>query len=550
MGFQLVAITGDARGQVWPITHEGLSLGRDPENDVVLSDPTVSRRHCRLMPLEGEVQVEDLGSLNPLMINGQPAKAGVLRVGEELVAGEARFLVSEDPGQSLLPETHMTKGRRNISPQAREERPSNVRASVPLDSIADRTPTPRDSAFLYETIRELCSSARLDGLTAALERQLGTRFTPARAWIALVSDGNHRHLDFLIQDNDPMLSPAKLIERALQTREGLLVVERGNAKRTVYTIIAPAFHNGLPVAAIALRTDSLHGTYDESDLRVLLLLAQTFAPFARSAANIERLQIQNERLRALTGEQAFLIGKSHTIHRVREQIMQAAATGMNVLLLGETGTGRESIARRIHNESTRGRQPWMVAHCAIIPPDQFEKTMLGTTAGSLRDASTKGLIAQAHQGTLYLDKVDRMNPENQARLVHMIAHGVMVHANPEAETRIDVRFIASASIAVSEDFRDDLYRHLAGCEIRIPPLRERPEDIELLARYFLDQHRDQAMQPLEGFAPGVLTQITALPWPGNVHALRDSILQAIRITKHNLIQFEDVVPACPNTHDA
>ena len=547
MGFQLVAIAGDTRGQVWPITHEGLSLGRDPENDVVLSDPTVSRRHCRLLPREDEVQVEDLGSLNPLTINGQQAKEGVLRVGDELVAGETHFLISEDPGQSLLPDTHMSKGRHGAPPPAKKERPPNVRAVVPLDSIGERAPTTRDGAYLYETIRELCGSSRIDGLTAALERQLGTRFTPVRTWIALVNDGNHRHLDFLVQDDDPLSSPAKLIERTLQTREGLLIVERGNTKRTLYTIIAPAFHNGLPVAAIALRTDSLHGSYDESDLRLLVLLAQAFAPFVRSAASIERLKAQNEQLRALTGEQAFLMGTSPTIHRVREQVMQAATAGMNVLLLGETGTGRESVARRIHNESTRGRQPWMVAHCAIIPPEQFEKTMLGTTAGTLRDASSKGLLAQAHQGTLYLDKVDRLSPENQARLVHMIARGVMLRANTELETRIDVRFIASAAIAVAEDFRDDLYRHLSAFEIRIPPLRERPEDIELLARYFLEQHRDQAMQPLEGFAPGVLSQIATLPWPGNVHALRDSILQAIRLTKHSLIRYEDIVPVMPST---
>ena len=545
MGFQLVAITGNARGQVWPITRDGLSLGRDPENDIVLSDPTISRRHCRLLPLEEEVQVEDLGSLNPLLINGQTAKTGTLRVGEELAAGEARFLLSEDPGQALLPETHMLKGRSPIKPSPREERPASIRAVIPLDSLIERTPAPRDNTFFYETIREMCEGTSLEGLISAFERQLGARFTPASTWIALVGNGNHRHLDYLVQDSDPMLSPAKWIERSLQAREGLLVVERGSTKRTVYTIIAPAFHSGLPVAAIALRTDSLHGNYDESDLRILVLLAQTFAPFARAATNLERLQAQNDQLRALSGEQAFVMGKSHAIHRVREQIMQAAATDMHVLLLGEPGTGRESIARRIHNESPRARQPWLVAHCAVMPPEQFEKSLLGTTVGSLRDASGKGLLARAHQGTLYLDKVDRLNADNQARLVHMIARGVVMQANTDHEARLNVRFVASAAIDLTESFRDDLYRHLSGFELRIPPLRERPEDIELLARHFLEQHRNQAMQPIEGFAPGVLEQISVLPWPGNVHALRDAILQAIRITKHNQIQFEDIVPPRP-----
>ena len=553
MVYQLVAISGGNKGAFWELDERGIVLGRDTDCDVAIREPVVSRRHCRIVHTSGQVYLEDLGSLNSVLVNGAPCAGGPLRAGDEIAVGSERFLLTKTTGA----EPHET-GKKNLEstdtwPWGKAE-PVSLKIDSAKPALKARPGTIQDLAMLYSITRELSASATMPDLIATLRRHLAERFTPQRLWIALVH--NEDDLTFFDTPESDAHPPIEAIQKALRERHGLLVPGAAGDSGRTFMLVTPVAVGNVNVAVIALHTETPHGFYTEEDLRLLVLLGQSLAPLICVLENIEQLQRDNTRLRARAGESLTLAGKSRAIGSVRAQTSKAAKSNLNVLITGETGTGKELVARMVHAQSARRAQPLVVVNCAAIPRDLFESQLFGYEKGAFTgaDEASVGLLAQAHGGALFLDEIGDLSLDNQARILRAIEYGTFLRIGAKEETCVDIRVISAtnkdiAAAIKNGTFREDLCHRLNGFEIHIPPLRERPSDVPILAEHFFEMHKEHAKRPLAGIAPEVLASLRARSWPGNVRELCNCIQRAISVARHDVIQPRDIAGA-PETPQA
>jgi len=232
---------------------------------------------------------------------------------------------------------------------------------------------------------------------------------------------------------------------------------------------------------------------------------------------------------------------------VREQLRKAAATSLNVLLCGETGTGKELAARMIHDESQRSDGPYLVVNCAAIPADLFESEMFGHEQGAFTGASQRkiGRFEEAHGGTLFLDEIGDLSEENQASLLRAIEVGSFNRVGGP-NISVDVRVIAATNKLTAGSghpygMRSDLYHRLSGFEIHLPPLRERLEDIPVLSAHFIEQFNLHMDSLVKDVSEDAFKALSAWYWPGNVRELRACIERAVSLAQGETIELDDIL---------
>src|SRR5689334_16485165 len=235
-----------------------------------------------------------------------------------------------------------------------------------------------------------------------------------------------------------------------------------------------------------------------------------------------------EQLRTL-GRFGRLVGRSPPMQEACDKIARVAPTEATVLLMGESGTGKEIVARTIHDLSRRRKQPFLAINCGAISPNLIENEMFGHERGSYTgaDRQHKGYFEQAHGGTLFLDEISEMPLELQVRLLRVLETGQLMRIGTSKMVETDVRIIAATNrdprdAVRAGRLRDDLYHRLNVFPLTMAPLRERSEDIELIASYFLEE-MNEACGTHKKFAPGAVARMKQHPWPGNVRELKNYI---------------------------
>ena len=239
-------------------------------------------------------------------------------------------------------------------------------------------------------------------------------------------------------------------------------------------------------------------------------------------------------LRGAFDREAEPLGESPAWRRALEMVDAAAASDSAVLLRGESGTGKELLARRLHQKSRRAAGPYVRVNGAAIPLEMWESEFFGHRRGSFTGASAdrEGWFQVAHRGTLFLDEVGAMPPEAQPKLLRTIQDGEFHRLGDQQPTRVDVRIVAATNADLESDikegrFRADLYYRLNVLQIQVPPLRDRPEDIPLLARTFAAEVSGRLGRPAPDVDEETLARLRAYPWPGNVRELRSAIERAV-----------------------
>jgi two-component system nitrogen regulation response regulator NtrX len=267
------------------------------------------------------------------------------------------------------------------------------------------------------------------------------------------------------------------------------------------------------------------GAYDfiekpfKSD-RLLLVVAR-----AIEAAQLRR---ENAELRLRAGGELDLVGASPAINQLRQQIERVAPTGSRVLVTGAPGSGKEVVGRLLHARSRRADGPFVAINCATMHPDRLEVELFGSEGGNGGTPRKIGTFERAHGGTLFLDEVADMPLETQGKIVRALQEQTFERVGGARRVEVDVRVLASSNRELSSEiaagrFREDLFYRLNVVPIRVPPLRERREDIPLLARHFMQRGAEAArIQPRE-FGEDSLAALQAYSWPGNVRQLRNVI---------------------------
>jgi len=246
------------------------------------------------------------------------------------------------------------------------------------------------------------------------------------------------------------------------------------------------------------------------------------------AMEAARLRMENEELRLRAGTQFDMVGISPPIVAVRQAIQRVAPTGSRVLLTGPAGAGKEVGARLLHHLSRRARGPFVAVNCAAMQPERLEIELFGTEGEGIGGVRKVGVFERAHGGTLLLDEVADMPLETQGRIVRVLQEQTFERVGGKRRVEVDVRVIASTNRDLTRQigdgrFREDLYYRLNVVPLRIPPLRERREDIPGLVEHLMDRAAEAAGLPPRRFSTDALTALQAYDWPGNVRQLRNVI---------------------------
>src|SRR6266849_1171643 len=246
-------------------------------------------------------------------------------------------------------------------------------------------------------------------------------------------------------------------------------------------------------------------------------------------------------LRRLTGLDN-IIGRSPKMRAIFDLIQTVAPQSSRVLITGESGTGKELVARAIHENSPRAQAPFITINCGAFPETLLESELFGYMKGAFTGANEnrEGLFKSANGGTLFLDEIGNMSLQMQVKLFRVLQEGKVRPLGSNEETEIDVRVIAATNkdldkaIAAGE-FREDLFYRLSVIPIQLPPLRERRDDIPLLARAFLERFRKSMEKPVEGISPAAMTLLEAYDWPGNVRELENTMERSVALETGGMI---------------
>jgi two-component system, NtrC family, response regulator HydG len=253
-----------------------------------------------------------------------------------------------------------------------------------------------------------------------------------------------------------------------------------------------------------------------------------------------------------------IVGSSSWTKELYERISMVAPTDVTVAIYGESGTGKELVARTIHNLSGRYERPFVVVNCAAIPEALLEDELFGHVRGAFTDASKdrEGLFSAADGGTLFLDEIGEMAPPLQVKLLRVLQSQEFRRIGDDRDLRVDVRVLTATNrdlekAVASGAFRQDLYYRINVFPLTLPPLRERREDIALLAHHFLLKHREKVGKRTEGFSPPAMEKLLAYHWPGNVRELENKVHHALVLAQGETIQPEEVqLEIAPRSHTA
>ncbi len=322
--------------------------------------------------------------------------------------------------------------------------------------------------------------------------------------------------------------------------DGLETLRRIRENHQEQVVIMMSGHGTIETAVKATKL----GAYDfiEKPLSLEKVLISI-----ENALKVNRLVEENRSLKAKMAKEYEMVGCSAAIQNLKEQIAIAAPTSGWVLITGENGTGKELVARAIHHYSKRSDKPFVEVNCAAIPEELIESELFGHEKGAFTGATAqrKGKFDQAHEGSLFLDEIGDMSLKTQAKILRILQERKFERVGGNRTIEVDVRVIAATNKDLEEEiqdgnFRQDLYYRLNVLPFHVPPLRERSEDIPLLAKHFLAYFCSKESREIKTLEQDAIEALTAYNWPGNVRELKNIVERLVIMSPRQTIGFEDL----------
>jgi DNA-binding NtrC family response regulator len=498
----------------WPLAAGVVHAGRDPSCEIVIDDPAVSGRHLKLEVRGRSLHVEDLGSMNGLWVEGQRVAAATVRPDDWFVAG--RVLLALREGISFATAPPDGPGMR-----AAAGRPARARTPPLHDGGADTWPPadarPHESAAgLAELLarapdRDALAASLLARVAAAgsargaalLAREHG-HWSVAAAWgEALPSAVEALLADWSESGVQPMAPAGVLLRELIDGRHATVLYAHPWTE-------GPAAEN-----EVLLLGQLLRWLFDgpDADAEPAVLVPSLDAP----------------------AEMPEFIFASDACRQLLQEVDRLAASPLAVLLVGETGTGKELLARRIHMLSPRRAGPFVAINCSAVPSELLEAELFGIEKGVATGVGERtGRLLQASGGTILLDEIGDLPSPLQPKLLRALESGEVLPVGAPRAVKIDVRIVSATHRDLHGEadrgvFRRDLLYRIAGAVVRVPPLRERPEDVLPLARAFARQAAAVQGHPFRGIDLQAARLLAGYAWPGNVRELRHAIARAVAL---------------------
>lgn len=568
----VVVQRGSARLEVVKLPPElRTTVGRAPGNRIVIADPKCSRRHCEFYLRNGRWCVRDLESRNGITVEGRRVDHDwELEVGQSVGIGSCELVFTDrEPSEESQRSTMATlpfsvierkTGTRFDAPPGPAVVPPGRHGVAELFRLAQAMTAARNLPELTESV--------LEGLLRGTNAQLGAvLLLPAES-----PGASAELLQPVAVKGPPGIEQPPfsdyLSEMVLTDREALLVhdvsehsslVERHSLQELSArsAICAPIRTRDEVLGVIHLYTTDVAHPLDSEQLEFTLALADHLAAHLvtiRERQELERTvsreQTVNRELVDQLGVETELIGASEPLQKVRRAIARVAPTDATVLIRGESGVGKELVARAVHFNSERTSGPFVCINCAALTESLLESELFGHEKGAFTGAAGQkaGKFEQAHGGTLFLDEIGEMQPDLQAKFLRVLEGQPFERVGGGKPIIVDVRVVTATNrhleAAVREGrFRSDLYFRLQVIEITVPPLREHPQDIVLIAHHFLHRFARKARVPVKGFSREALDKMLSYAWPGNVRELRNVVERAVILSDHDLLTPDDITLA-------
>ncbi len=314
------------------------------------------------------------------------------------------------------------------------------------------------------------------------------------------------------------------------------------------SIVCSPMKVGSEIIGVVEIIDKADGSsFQESDVTALTELSEMAAMAIGNARKIEQAKREDRNLQEDLGEKYQIIGKSRAIKKVTEEAFKVAKSKTSALILGESGTGKELLARLIHKAGPRRDKTMVVLNCAALPETLLEDELFGHEKGAYTGASERkiGKFEVADGGTIFLDEIGEMHPGMQAKLLRILQEGIFYRIGGNTSISVDVRVISATNRDITKEveegrFREDLYYRLNVVQIKMPPLRERKEDIPLLSEYFIDYFKEERGLATLSISEVATNKLVQYDWPGNIRELGNAIERAVVMGDSREIKPEDL----------
>jgi Nif-specific regulatory protein len=582
---------------------ESATIGRAPTNSIVVKDERCSRNHAEVFQSQGSWVLRDLDSRNGTMVDGERLSVDyTLEAGDVVRIGNSHLAFVHDLAQAF-PDTHTVlrsarpvdgddetaanKGTHELDdesvldvyePATITHRRGQSKFLEPPDEESGDVMIPkvgRAAANLCRIAFELAKSTdvvslantALNGLFEGSHVDAGAVLLRSRAGdgqrtgdtleiVASRSDSAHRYhrvSNFL--STTVMREGQAVMARNIVDDSQLGGRDSKDEILATSVICAPIRQQGNVIGVIHLYSTDADRVTDPDDLEFTLAVGDTVAVALENlnrqqelAENLNQIRDENVQLRERLGVQSEIVGSSEVMRQIEQEIARAAPSRATVLIRGESGVGKELVARAVHFSSQRRKGPFVCLNCAALSETLLESELFGHEKGAFTGATDRkiGKFEAAHEGTLMLDEIGEMSPTIQAKFLRVLEGHPFERVGGSEAISVDVRVIAATNRDLEKEvsegrFRRDLYFRLHVLEIIVPGLRKRPEDIPQLAEYFLMRFVAETGRKIKGFSPRAMEEMLRYRWPGNVRELKNVIERAVVLARGEFIDDDDLV---------
>ncbi len=564
MNPRLITINGALKGATFPLSVDETTIGRESSSVVWLNHSSVSRRHCVIRRENGDFKLLDLESYNGTFVNSIPIKEQTLVHADQVRVGKIELLFLLEEGDETTsghlvrwddsnPLTESAKQLRpevllNKTEQTVVATPDNDRMARDLGVVLRIAQRINRLRHTKELMREV-----LDAIFEVIPADRGAIVLGQGAKDFSFVYSKHRelenypvHISRTVVDH-VMREHLAVLTNDINTSETLKSAESLVAAQITSLMCVPLIVVEKLLGAIYLDTSDPVVLFDEAHLQLLAGIAGMAAVSLENARQIEWLEDENSRLRSTLAIEHNMIGESAPAQEVYRFIQRVAPAKSAVLICGESGTGKELAAHAIHTNSPRSSQPFAPINCAALPDTLLESELFGHERGAFTGAVGRkpGMLEVAQGGTVFLDEIGEMPLTMQVRLLRFLQDHKIVRLGGTRPIELDVRIIAATNRDLEEmikagTFREDLYHRLNVVKLTLPPLRERKEDIALLASYFTAKYAKECKRAVTGITPEARTLLQSYSWPGNIRELENAIERAIVLGSSDTIGIEDL----------
>ncbi len=556
---------GLAAGRSFELRGDAVSIGRRANNDVVLEEAHVSGEHCRISRDDERIILTDLSSTNgtTLVRKESRTRLGPEAPSADLESGDVIELGTGDAVTTL---------RVTLADEGDESHVLTMTRLDALPSVSRREADPNVLKKLYAAQKRIGAATDLEHVLEEVAASALELLQAATHVTIVLRDDDLPHKDtpafvpvltrVRMQDgkagrpDGPIPIARSVYRKVVKERAAVLAADAprdvGESESLMgasirSTIGVPLWRGEEILGVLQADNRNAPGMLTATDVELLLLLASNASLAVSSARLIKRLVMAEEHLKKENlflkgreekrrggGKDVTIIGKSDAMQSLIRQLEKVVDTRVTVLVEGETGTGKELIAAAVHYRSRRRDKLFVAQNCAAIAESLLESELFGHKKGSFTGATDekKGLFEIADGGTLFLDEVNSTSLHLQSKLLRALQEGEIRPVGGTTAKHVDVRIVAATNRNLEElvakgDFREDLFYRLKVFPLRIPPLRERRDDIPVLAAHFLTRYAQEMGKPAGGFSQQALELMMSYEWPGNVRELQNEVQRIV-----------------------